>query len=105
MDKEYTQLKDQRAAALKELEKMVQPDIIIGDFNSEIDEQHARDTLKTHPVYRGLTNKAKDQFMQYYLSGSGCTLMRERRCSLLWTSFPGFKLQGTLRPIQRSPVQ
>ena len=64
-----TGLMDVRARSLQSLIRVVDPDLIVGDFNSERTEAAARRTLTKHPVFRGLTAKARDAFLRYYLSG------------------------------------
>ena len=62
-------LPDVRARSLQLLVREMKPDLIVGDFNSERTEAAARRTLARHPVFRGLTAKARDAFLRYYLSG------------------------------------
>ena len=68
-------LPDVRAKSLQSLVQAVDPDLIVGDFNSERTRTAAQRSLARHPVFRGLTARARDEFLQYYLSGNHTSLV------------------------------
>lgn len=67
-DKKYNKLQQQKEKQVAELVKRYDPDIIVGDFNSENNAAEALETLRRYHFYQGLnTLDERMVFLQYYL--------------------------------------
>lgn len=65
-DKEFRDLVDFKSEELKFIVSEYHPDIIVGDFNAELNESAALYHLSSYPLYKSLNRKDKFTFCQYY---------------------------------------
>ncbi|CAF3070792.1 unnamed protein product [Rotaria sp. Silwood2] len=69
-DKIYEHLQEHKHLQLERLIKTHDPDIIMGDFNSEDSDEAAMKQLNHYPFYKTLNETNKALFVHYYLSGA-----------------------------------
>ncbi|CAF4974139.1 unnamed protein product [Rotaria sp. Silwood1] len=69
-DKNFKKLQNHKYLQLKRLIDINDPDIILGDFNNENSEAAMMKQLNNYEFYQNLDTLSKDEFINYYYSGS-----------------------------------
>ena len=69
-DKKYRQLQHNKGLQLQRLISTHDPDIIIGDFNSENSDAVAMKQLDRYSFYHSLTADDRTEFFRYFMSGA-----------------------------------
>ncbi|CAF0751491.1 unnamed protein product [Rotaria sp. Silwood1] len=69
-DQIYDRLQEHKHLQLERLIKTHNPDIIMGDFNSEDSDEAAMKQLDQYPFYKTLNKTNKELFVHYYMSGA-----------------------------------
>ena len=68
-DKKYEKYEKARMRQLEKLVTKYNPDVIVGDFNSESVKEELKKSLRNYDLYNNLDEKHKKQYIKYSLSG------------------------------------